>query len=158
MNWALVSMGFGLGTFKFLLSHGITYGAFGEHGLKTLTEVYISTTVGAWFAMSIFFFSSGYLLKRSNAKRALAVKIALENGTEVKKKKVFTRTNKLIVWIKRSIGIYGVTLLAPLFLSIPIGSIICAKFYGHQKKTFPLMLIFTASYSALMCLIIYATQ
>ncbi|MFT5820781.1 MAG: hypothetical protein ACI8ZM_002029 [Crocinitomix sp.] len=158
MNWAIVSMGFGLGTIKFLFAHWSVYWAFGYGGFDTIIEIFIAATAGAWFGMGICFFSSGFLMKRAAIKREKAIQTALEKGTEPKKKKIFTRTNKLIVWIKRSIGIYGVTLLAPLFLSIPIGSIICAKFYGDQKKTFPLMLIFTASYSALMCLIIYAMQ
>ena len=156
MNWALISMGFGLGTFKFLIVHWATWAAFDYEGFETLMEIFFSTTAGAWFSMSICFFSSGYLMRSAAAKREKQRLAAIESGVPQKKKKVFTRMNKLIVWIKRSIGIYGVTILAPLFLSIPIGSIICAKFYGNQKKTFPLMLLFTASYSALMCLIIFA--
>lgn len=158
MNWALISTGFGLGTVKFLIVHWTAFAAFDYNGFETLTEIFLSATAGAWFSMSICFFSSGYLMKRAADKRERQRLLAIDKGIPLKKKKAFTRTNKLIVWIKRSIGIYGVTILAPLFLSIPIGSIICAKFYGDQKKTFPLMLLFTASYSALMCLIIYATQ
>ena len=48
--------------------------------------------------------------------------------------------NKLIVKIKRTLGIYGVCLFAPLFFSIPGGTIISAKFYGKDKRTFLLIL------------------
>ena len=96
-------------------------------------------------------------MRRAQLKRMNAILEAKKKGVEYKPKKKFTKMNKLIVWIKRNIGIYGVTLLAPLFLSIPIGSIICAKFYGKRKRTFILMMFFTAMYSALMCLWIFAT-
>ena len=47
----------------------------------------------------------------------------------------------MVVKLKRSVGIYGITFLAPLFLSVPIGSIISAKFYGKKKITFLLIVI-----------------
>ena len=56
-------------------------------------------------------------------------------------KKNFTRTNKLIVKIKKSVGIIGTSFWIPFFLSIPLGSIITAKFYGKQRKTFPLIVL-----------------
>ena len=158
MNWGLLSFGFGFGTIKFLFAHWSTYWAFGESDFATIAEIFIAVTAGAWFSMSIFYWTSGLLMKKAAEKRTRLIKEAKAAGKEIKAKKIFTKANKSIVWIKRSIGIYGVTFLAPLLLSIPLGSIICAKFYGDRKKPFPLMLINTASYSALMCLWIYATQ
>ena len=38
--------------------------------------------------------------------------------------------------MKRSVGIIGIAFWAPFFLSIPLGSIITAKFYGDNKNTF----------------------
>ncbi|OIQ31889.1 MAG: hypothetical protein BM555_05015 [Crocinitomix sp. MedPE-SWsnd] len=157
LNWGLISLGFGMGTFKFLFSHWLAYAA-ADPTFFDIIQIFIATTVGAWFSMSIFYWSSGILMRRAAKKREEKLKWAADNGIEVKKKKTFTRMNKTIVWIKMKIGIFGVTLIAPLFLSIPIGSIVCAKFFGDQKKTFPLMLLNTALYSALMCLWIYATQ
>ncbi|MEO9532865.1 MAG: hypothetical protein ABJG68_15040 [Crocinitomicaceae bacterium] len=146
-----------MGTFKFLFAHWLTY-AMAEPTFFDLLQIFISTTAGAWVTMTIFYWSSEFFMKRAAAKRDAARKLAIQNGTELKKKKTFTTMNKAIVWIKLKIGIYGITILAPLFLSIPIGSIVCAKFFGSQKKTFPLMLLNTGIYSFLMCLWIYATQ
>ena len=155
MNWALIGLGFGFGTFKFLFAHWITYSAFGEKGFTTIAEIFVSTTGGAVFSMAIFYFLSDYLMDRAAEKREAKKSAALKAGKEYKIPARFTRLNKFIVRIKMAIGIYGVTLLAPLFLSIPLGSIICAKFYGHHKKTFPLMVMFMTIYSFLMCFIIY---
>ncbi|MCB9224875.1 MAG: hypothetical protein R2780_15340 [Crocinitomicaceae bacterium] len=159
MHWGLWSLGFGLGTFKFLFAHWTVYlSAVHSDSAYSLIEIFASVTLGAWFSMSIFYFASELLMKRAKAKRLKAIKDAHEKGIELTPKRKFTRMNRTIIWIKHHIGIYGVTFLAPLFLSVPIGSIICAKFYGSKKRTFPLMLIFTASYSAIMCLWIFLAQ
>lgn len=155
MNWGIIISGFGLGTFKFLFAHWMLYGLTPDPDIQVLLEIFISVTAGAWSAMTLCYFSAGYLMKRARKKRQLAIKLAIENGLEFKHRKNFTRLNKAIVRIKRSLGIYGITLLAPLFLSIPIGSIVCAKFYGDKKRTFILMLIVTGSYSILMVLLMY---
>ena len=59
---------------------------------------------------------------------------------ELKRKKVFTRTNKFIVRMK-GLGIIAICFYAPLFLSMPIGSIISAKFFGKDNRTFPLIVL-----------------
>ena len=89
MNWGIVISGFGLGTFKFLFAHWMVYGVSSNADFQVLTEIFISVTAGAWFSMSIFYFLSGFLMKRAREKRELAVKLAKENGTELKKKKIF---------------------------------------------------------------------
>lgn len=156
LNTALFITGFSLGTFKFLFAHWLTLGA--AKGLDYephFYEIFLSTTAGAWVSLTVFYWASGWLMKKAAQKRKAKRKAALDSGEVIVRKRVFTRINVFIVWVKMKIGIYGITLLAPLFLSIPIGSIVCAKFYGHRRRTYPLMLIFTGSYSFLMCLWIY---
>ena len=156
LHQGLFFTGFGLGTFKFLFAHWLTLGAAaGIDYEPKIYEIFISTTLGAWVSMSVFYWSSGWLMRRTAAKRKAKIQAAIASGIPVERKRVFTRVNVFIVWVKRSIGIYGVAFLAPLFLSIPIGSIVCAKFYGHRKRTFPIMILFTGIYSFLMCLWIY---
>lgn len=155
MNWNLIIFAFGFGTFKFVFVHWGAYAALGEQSITSLFEIFVSATLGAWITMTVFYYLSEYFMDRSHRKKIEKMRKAAEAGIEIKQKKTFTRLNKTIVWIKHTLGLYGVTLLAPLFLSVPIGSIVCAKFYGGKKKTFPLMLLFTGLYSALMCLSIY---
>ena len=53
------------------------------------------------------------------------------------RKKFFQKKNKWIIKIKRSKkGFFLICLLAPLFLSIPIGTIVVAKFYGDRPKAY----------------------
>lgn len=150
-----MTLGFGLGTFKFLIAHWTVY-AVADTSDLILFEILFSVTAGALFSMSLFYFSSGFLMKKAKMKKLKAKLEAAQSGKEIKAKKVFTRTNKTIVWIKRYVGIYGVTFLAPLFLSIPLGSIVCSKFYGNRRRTFPLMVIFISSYSTLMFIWMWA--
>ena len=77
---------------------------------------------------------------RTHKKKKLLIEQAKEKGIEFKRKKVFTRTNKFIVRMK-GLGIIVICFYAPLFLSIPIGSIISAKFFGKDNRTFPLIVL-----------------
>jgi hypothetical protein len=61
---------------------------------------------------------------------------AIQKGIPLKQKKKFTRGNKMIIKLKRSFGKIGVCFIAPSLLSIPLGTIIVAKFYGKEKDTY----------------------
>ena len=107
----------------------------------TFIEIYFTCSAGAIFSAAIFYFSAEYFLKRARKKRhSLAEKVKSE-GKILIPKKHFTRTNKFIVRVKKSVGIIGTCFWVPFFLSIPLGSIVTAKFYGKKKKTFPLIIM-----------------
>ena len=118
------------------------FAPFGGPGLGlTFIETYLSSISGAIFAAFIFYFSSEFFLKRAHVKRKQKIQQALEAGIELKKKKSFTFFNKLIVRLKRRFGIYGISLFAPFVMSVPVGSIVTAKFYGKDNRTFPLVIV-----------------
>jgi len=156
MNWIYYLTQFGFGTIKYLFSQ---WGALAY--IKTAGDIelsffnlFVPTYLGALISMSIFYFSSDFLMERAHKKRELKLKEALEKGIILKQKKIFTKMNKLMVKTKQRFGIYMLTIIAPLFFSIPLGSIICAKFYGDRKETFPLMILFTGLYGVLTTFII----
>ena len=156
MNLIYFLTQFGFGTVKYLFSQwgALAYiKASGEIELSFF-NIFVPTYLGAVVSMSIFYFSSDFLMERAHKKRELKLKEALENGIILKQKKVFTKMNKLMVKAKQRFGIYVLTIIAPLFFSIPLGSIICAKFYGDKKQTFPLMILFTGIYGILTTLLI----
>jgi uncharacterized membrane protein len=107
----------------------------------TFFETYFSCVAGAIVSAVVFYFSSEFFMIRAHKKRIAKIRMAEAQGLEVKHKKKFTRMNKLIVRIKHRLGIIGISIYAPLFLSVPIGSIIAAKFYGKDKRTFPLIVL-----------------
>lgn len=104
-------------------------------------ETYISAVSGAIFCAAIFYFSSSFFIHRSIEKRMRRAHELEARGLPVPVKKNFTRTNRFIVRIKHALGIYGISFWAPFFLSVPIGSIITAKFYNKRRRTFPLIVI-----------------
>ncbi len=118
------------------------FAPFGGPGLKlTFLETYLACVSGATFSAAIFYFSADYFLSRARKKRADLIEKSLRTGEKLKVKKTFTSMNKLIVRIKRKLGIIGTCFWVPFFLSIPVGSIVTAKFYGKHRKTFPLITV-----------------
>jgi hypothetical protein len=65
-------------------------------------------------------------------------------GEKVRSKKKFTRTNKIIVYVKRYFGLPGIALLTPLLLSIPLGSIVAMRYYRHKNKYIVLSWMYAA--------------
>lgn len=114
-------------TFKFMFTPILGF----QYGLTSI-ETYLGTVSGGMLSASIFYFSASYFMKRTQRRRAEG---------KGKSKKIFTRTNKTIIKVKQGLGIYGTCFLVPLFLSLPIGCIITAKFFKHDKRTFPLITI-----------------
>lgn len=152
MKWGVYATLFGISTFKFMFA---PFG--GLNADLTFFETYMSCVAGGVFSAAIFYFSSEYFLKRSHRKRVRRDAEAQEKGIPVKHKKKFTRMNKMIVRIKHRFGIVGVSMYAPFFLSVPIGSIITAKFYGKDRRTFPLIILGMFVNGAIMTSIAFFT-
>jgi hypothetical protein len=57
-----------------------------------------------------------------------------------KKKKTFSRKNKLIVRAKTTYGLIGIAILTPCLLGIPLGAILASNYYPNNKKVIPVFL------------------
>lgn len=104
-------------------------------------ETYLSVALGGVFTAAIFFYSANYFMHRAKHKLEKLRQEHIEKGTAFVEKRKFTWVNRKIVKVKMTLGIYGTALWAPLFLSVPLGSIITAKFFGDDKRTFPLIVL-----------------
>jgi len=119
--------GFFMGSVKFMFA-AASMMPFGP----TYWEAVFTTFFGALFSFSLFYFSAGFFMERAKLKRLEKIK----NGT-LKEKKQFSRLNKFVVKLKLSpFGYIGLLIGGPMFMSIPIGSIVLAKFYRHLKITY----------------------
>ncbi|MEM9023549.1 MAG: hypothetical protein AAGB22_07395 [Bacteroidota bacterium] len=67
-----------------------------------------------------------------------------------KPRKSFTRKNKFIVRIKNRFGLYGLAFLTPLLLSIPIGSVLAARFFPYGHKTTVALLVAVVFWSFML--------
>lgn len=136
MNWTGITSVYLLATFKFMFAP-FTGSVIG----LTFFETYFSAVAGGSFGAAVFYFSSELMLSYTHKKRILKNEQLLEKGLPIPLRKKFTRTNRLILQLKRKLGIIGICFWAPFFLSVPVGSIIAAKFYGSHKMTYPLIVI-----------------
>lgn len=57
-----------------------------------------------------------------------------------KKKKIFTSGNRRLVRIKTRMGIRGLMMVS-VFLSVPISSLLAARFFHTERSTLPLMIL-----------------
>lgn len=105
----------------------------------TLLTAFIINISGGIIGITFFFKTSSYFIDRAIRKR----KEALENK-KLKQKKVFTRVNRILVKVKNTMGMYGLAFLILPFISIPICSIVAAKYY-HLKKRKMLLLLYSSS-------------
>jgi len=85
-------------------------------------ETIAITIIGGWTGV-IFFFYFGKLAVDWYMKRY---------GTKKEKSK-FTKTNKMIIKVKSNFGIIGLAFISPVTISIPVGSILAARYFGNNK-------------------------
>lgn len=98
-------------------------------------QTYVANVSGAIISASFFYGAAELVMNWNYKKRIRKYNEAILKGEIPNYKRNFTRTNKFLIQLKRRAGRLGVSLFAPLLLSIPIGSIVTAKFYGRQKGT-----------------------
>jgi len=108
----------------------------------TFLEILITTTLGSLFCFNVcFFISNNIFHRRKQISRPFSF---LKN----RKKRNFKKRNRIIVKIKNSRGgFFLLCALAPLFLSVPIGTIVVSKFFGKRNGTYlyvSIVLIFSS--------------
>jgi len=96
----------------------------------------ILNIISGFTGITTFYFLSDYFMRRTLRRR-----IKREKSGKAKPKKTFTRVNKFLVRSKRSLGMIGLALITPTGISIPIGSIIMAKFYKHSRWAYPSLVL-----------------
>lgn len=121
-------------------------------------ETFLSTLSGGFTAAFLFYFTSEYFMIRAKRKRKEAYLRALESDRLIKQKRSFTRFNKIIVKLKNTFGIYIICWLVPLFLSVPLGTMICIKFYGKDKRTIWIILLGLTVNCLLITSLVYALK
>jgi hypothetical protein len=82
-------------------------------------ETFIGLALGGTIGVGVSFFGGESIIERWFTKPITATS---------KKKKVFTKTNRFIVRVLKSHGLLGLAIITPPLLSVPVGSIIAARF------------------------------
>lgn len=121
--------------FKFAFSPLVAY-QMGYSFWQTL----LITSVSGCISVTFFYRTSAWFMERSRL-RKLHRSIADEHRGITTRKKVFTRTNRFIIRIKHGPGLFGLVALTPVIISLPIGAILAAKFFPHDRRTLPALLL-----------------
>lgn len=58
-----------------------------------------------------------------------------------KNRKKFSKRNKMIVKVRSNYGVWGICLLTPVLLSIPLGAFLLRKYYHHRREAIPVMVL-----------------
>lgn len=53
----------------------------------------------------------------------------------------FTKRNKMIIQLRRRYGMWGVVILSPIILSIPLGALLGNKYFKHNHQFMPYMIL-----------------
>ena len=117
---------FFLSTVKFVLG-GIPLALVYEFSfLKAVTV----TSLGGFTGATFFVYTSDKLI--AFFKKRIALK--QNKNPNQPRKKVFTRTNKIIIIVKQRFGLVGIALLTPLLLSIPIGCFLAVRYFKDKQR------------------------
>ncbi|HRF80552.1 MAG TPA: hypothetical protein PL070_10750 [Flavobacteriales bacterium] len=128
---------------KFLFAGLVSYGL-GHGFVKTL----VYTAIGGSAGMLTFYFSGKGLLEFFRKRYLRRVQERVAKG--LPPKPIFTRTNRLIVKVKRRYGIIGLASFAPPTLSIPITAVLAAKYFRHDRRTLPSLLVSVLIWSVVL--------
>ena len=150
MNWTGYISLATLATIKFMFS-AIPGPALGLNYVETVISIFVGAVISAAF----FFFSAEYFMQRAQKKRIKLMQEANKNGEKIAQKRVFSRMNKGVVRLKLRFGKIGICFWAPFLLSVPVGSIIVAKFYGKYSFTFLYVILGMLINSLLTSFIVY---
>lgn len=88
------------------------------------------TSLGGFVGVTFFVYTSDKLIAYFKKRKILK---QLENPNQIRKK-VFTRTNKIIIIVKQRFGLLGISLLTPLLLSIPIGCFLAVRYFNDKQR------------------------
>ena len=123
------------GSLKMLVAAG-----FGAGFGFTLLQNFLFTSLGGCIGVLVFYRLSAWLSERARLKalrkrtEALAINPAAVS-------RIFTRHNRWLIRLKHNSGLRGVAALTPLVLTIPLGSILAARYFRHDRRTIPALLL-----------------
>jgi hypothetical protein len=94
----------------------------------SFAETLIYTNIGGIIGVFTFFYFSGFLIRMWNTYWPENLKFYR------KTKKIFSKRNRRFVSIRLRYGLFGIVLLSPVILSIPLGSFLTVKYFGTKTS------------------------
>ncbi len=103
-------------------------------------QTFLTTTAGGIFGVLFFFYGSKYIVQwiavyKNHLFFLFGMnKKTLEDELLPERKRIFTWKNKMIVLTVRRFGLVGIALLTPTLLSIPVGTLIAARYFRSPRR------------------------
>ena len=128
-------------------------------------ETLLSLLAGGIFGFFVFYYISNILILSARYLKPVIIKhtpqCLLDRRYDWKQKrkekrkgrKKFSWRNKLIVKLKTKYGMWGISLLTPIALSIPIGAFLLRKYYHNRKEAIPIMLFSIITEGIILCIV-----
>jgi hypothetical protein len=130
---------------KFLFAGAVAYSL----GF-TMLETMALTACGGAMGTLIFFYAGTWVLERFRRRYVRRRQERIDKG--LPPKPIFTRTNRWIVRVKQGYGFWGLSVICPPILSIPVVAVLCAKYFRHDRRTLPTMISAVAGWSVVLSL------
>lgn len=104
----------------------------------TFWKTVVVTTAGGTAGVLFFYFLGQWIMQRMGvyADRWRSIRNKSKG-----RRSVFNRKNRFIIRVKHRYGLIGLALLTPCVISIPIGAVVAARFYNHDRLTLPLLIL-----------------
>lgn len=131
-----------MGVFKFMFAAPLSY-RLGFDPIATFSLLLI----GGGLGMVGFFFAGSRVMEWFRVRH-----LRREHDRAIKglrPRRIFTRSNRMIVHVKHRYGLIGLAVMPPI-LSIPITAVIAAKYFHHDRRALPVMLVAVAVWSLVL--------
>jgi hypothetical protein len=154
----LISLIF-ISSVKFIFAFPVAF----EYKLN-VWETIAATTAGGVSGIFFFAFISDYLIVRWHRFRLVffhrktrikAIPKIIEHKLNYSKDRIFTNKNKRYVRLKQRFGLFGIALLTPIILSIPLGTFHAIRFYRRKKSTLFALVLAVVIWSFVLSSLLY---
>jgi len=120
----------------------------------SFSQTIFITSAGGIMGITFFYFFGMWAVEKMERVKSRTRMVRFRKS----RTRVFTKRNRRIIKLKRSVGFLGLIIITPALLSIPIGCVVAAKFYRHNKFTYPLLVISTLIWSVLLTALVFSLK
>jgi hypothetical protein len=127
------------------------------------TQTIIAVTIGGISGFIFFYYFSGFIIRYYNQhkgvihftiKKYFMVDLSKLFARKPRKKPVSTKRMRSLVKFRRSYGLWGIIIMTPVVLSIPIGAFLLKKYYSTHKNVLAYMMISILGWSLVFTTIV----
>ena len=128
-------------------------------------ETLITLITGGVFGFFVFYYLSNTLILSARILKPTIIKFTPDGlldrirlwrqkrAIKRKSRKKFSKRNKMIVKARSNYGMWGICLLTPVFLSIPLGAFLLRKYYHQRRKAILVMMFSIIIEGCIVCII-----